>query len=358
MTKRKGPRDDGEDGDGYGYDPARKVVRDLFERAAERAEQDDRPARKLKDVVPKVSPVKKRLIDARVAIQTEEQDEFFCHHSVFCQTSLPFSKTDKRVWERKNGTTHLKITAGDAMDPVRRELVELPLPYGEKPRLILLYLSSEARRTGSRIIDVGESLTGFVRMLGIPTKGREIKAVRQQLARLAACRMVIGMVRNGQVLTVKTDIIDSFSVWEGMEFGQPSLWPSRVELSEKYAASLEDHAVPLDMRAIASLRHSAMALDIYAWLAQRLHHVPVNRPQFIPWAALHVQFGHGYREIRKFRAFFLHQLKQVKGVYPDARFDTDGRGMTLWNSRPPISKRLRQVSSGTVIDGKATEVPD
>lgn len=358
MTKRKGPRDDGEAGDGYGYDPARKVVGDLFERAAERAEQDDRPALKLKDLMPKVSPVRKRLIEAHVAIQAEGPEEFFCHHSVFCQTSLPFKKTEERVWERKNGTTHLKITAGDAMDPARRELVELPLPYGEKPRLILMYLSSEARRTGSRIIDVGESLTGFVRKLEIPTKGREIIAVRQQLARLAACRMVIGMVRNGQALTVKTDIIDSFSVWEGLEFGQPALWPSQVELSEKYAASLEDHAVPLDTRAITSLRHSAMALDIYAWLAHRLHRVPINKPQFIPWTALHVQFGHGYREIRQFRAFFLQQLKQVKSVYPDARFDTDGGGVTLWNSRPPVSKPRLVVSSGTVIEGKAMEVPD
>lgn len=186
------------------------------------------------------------------------------------------------------------------MDPVRGELVELPLPYGEKPRLLLMHLSSEARRTESRVIDVGENLTSFVRRLEIPTTGREIKAVRQQLARLAACRMVIGMVKNGQTLTVKTDIIDSFSVWEGMEFGQPSLWPSRVELSEKYAASLADHAVPLDTRAIASLRHSAMALDIYAWLAHRLHRVPVNKPQFIPWTALHVQFGQGYARSANF----------------------------------------------------------
>lgn len=36
----------------------------------------------------------------------------------------------------------------------------------------------------------------------------------------------------------------------------------------------QKHTVPLDERALAGLAHSAMALDIYTWLAQRLHRVP------------------------------------------------------------------------------------
>jgi len=39
-------------------------------------------------------------------------------------------------------------------------------------------------------------------------------------------------------------------------------------------ASRQTHAVPLDERALAGLAHSSLALDIYAWLAQRLHRVP------------------------------------------------------------------------------------
>jgi hypothetical protein len=37
---------------------------------------------------------------------------------------------------------------------------------------------------------------------------------------------------------------------------------------------------------IAALSHSALALDIYAWLAQRLHRIPPGKPQRVSWEAL------------------------------------------------------------------------
>jgi len=52
------------------------------------------------------------------------------------------------------------------------------------------------------------------------------------------------------------------------------LWPSVIRLSHEYFTSLQNHAVPLDEQALGGLAHSAMALDTYAWLAQRLHRVP------------------------------------------------------------------------------------
>ena len=39
-----------------------------------------------------------------------------------------------------------------------------------------------------------------------------------------------------------------------------------------------------------------MALDIYCWLAQRLHRIPTGQPQFVSWGAIYDQFGQGYRE--------------------------------------------------------------
>ena len=86
------------------------------------------------------------------------------------------------------------------------------------------------------------------------------------------------------------------------------LWPSTIELSAEYFASLA-MLVPLDERAVPALAHSAQGLDIYAWLAQRLHRVPRGRAQFVPWTSLHEQFGHGYRRIRKFREVFLRTLE-------------------------------------------------
>jgi hypothetical protein len=40
-----------------------------------------------------------------------------------------------------------------------------------------------------------------------------------------------------------------------------------IELTPKFFASLTEFAVPLDARALAALKHSALALDVYTWLA-------------------------------------------------------------------------------------------
>ncbi len=121
------------------------------------------------------------------------------------------------------------------------------------------------------------------------------------------------------------------------------LWPQTLRLSADYYESLARFAVPLDERAIAALAHSAVALDIYCWLAQRLHRIPAGKPQFVPWQAVYNQFGEGYREIRKFRRDFTNLLVQVKAAYPDARLYDDHRGLILEASPPPVTKRLVQV---------------
>ena len=67
--------------------------------------------------------------------------------------------------------------------------------------------------------------------------------------------------------------------------------------------------MPFDERAIAALSHSAMGLDIYAWLAQRLHRVQPGKPAFIPWTALKDQFGWHYGRMDNFK----------RGLPPDPR---------------------------------------
>jgi hypothetical protein len=128
-------------------------------------------------------------------------------------------------------------------------------------------------------------------------------------------------------------------------------------LSADYYESLTRFAVPLDERAIAALAHSATALDVYCWLAQRLHRIPVDKPQFVPWAAVYDQFGQGYREIRKFRRDFTGILVQVKAAYPAARMADDHRGLILEASPPPVTKRLVQVihSDAAAVTGSIAD---
>jgi hypothetical protein len=270
-------------------------------------------------------------------------------HTVMAQCGLPYRDPgpDARVWERKNGQVHLKIMAGEAMHPEKGHLVELGLPFGPKPRLILAHLNAEALRTGSPEIYVEGTLSAFTQRIGLHRHGRNIRTVKGQLARLSAASIRLGLMGEGRAVTINTQIVTAFDLWFPKDERQRVLWPSTVRLSLDYFESLQRHAVPLHERALAALAHNAMALDLYTWLAQRLHRVPVGRPQLVPWKALKEQFGWHYHSIRKFRQVFRPTLKLALAQYPGARIELDGRGLTLRHSPPPVLCRRSPVIIGS-----------
>lgn len=268
----------------------------------------------------------------------EEPEEIVYQHSVLCQTVLPYrDPKGLDTWSRVQGDAHLSLTAGEAFDGDK--MVRVPLPFGPKARLALYHLNTLAVLSQSRHVEVGDSLTAFVKRIGLAHHGRNVRTVKEQLSRLSACRLTFGMLVNGRPRTVKADIVRGFELWESNHEDQRVLWPSIVTFSQDYFDSLVQHAVPLNETAVARLSHSAMGLDIYTWLAQRLHRVKPERNQFIPWPRLHEQFGQNYARLRKFREVFKDTLKQVYVVYPEARFKVDHRGMFLAHSKPPVAKK-------------------
>jgi Plasmid encoded RepA protein len=282
-----------------------------------------------------------RLIEASALIRAERPDRIDFLHTVQCQCGIPYRNPgdDVREWDRTQGAAVLRIEAGAAIDPRTREFVKLGLPYGEKPRLVLIHLASEAVRNGSAVVDVEESMTAFARSLGVEPNGQQLKALKDQLARLAASTVRMGIIEEGRAVQVNTQIVSAFDLWFPKQPDQRVLWPSTVRLSEEYFQSLGRHAVPLDHRAVAALSSSSLALDTYVWLAQRLHRVAPGKPQFISWAAAYEQFGQGYGRVRDFRRCFLQTLTHVKSAYPSARFSADEHGLTLEHSAPPVPPR-------------------
>jgi hypothetical protein len=233
------------------------------------------------------------------------------------------------------------------MDPQTQQFTQLPLPYGPKARLLLMHLNSEAVRRQSPVIPVEDSMTAFFRrLMGRSQDGRQIRMLKAQLSSLAAATFRLGLLQgDDRALQVDTKVVGAFDLWLQKDQTQRVLWPSTLRLSLDYYESLTRFAVPLDERAIAALAHSATALDMYCWLAQRLHRIPAGKPQFVPWSAIYDQFGQGYREIRKFRRDFLKLLLQVRAAYPDARLSDDRRGIVLEASPPPVSKRMITVTT-------------
>jgi len=282
-----------------------------------------------------------QLIGASALIRAERPDRIDFLHTIQCQCGIPYRNPGEAVreWDRKQGNAVLRIEAGAAIDPRSGEFVKLGLPYGEKPRLVLIHLASEAVRNSSAVVDVEDSMTAFAKSLGVEPNGQQLKALKDQLARLAASTLRMGIVEEGRAVQVNTQIVSAFDLWFPKQPDQRVLWPSTVRLSEEYFQSLGRHAVPLDHRAVAALSSSSMALDTYVWLAQRLHRVSPGKPQFISWAAVYDQFGQGFARVRDFRRCFLQTLAHVKSAYPSARISTDEQGLTLEHSSPPVAAR-------------------
>lgn len=287
------------------------------------------------------SPTEKRLVLSSMEISQEEPDGIMYQHTVFCQTCLPYRNPgpDVRRWEKSQGNISLLINAGDVIDPLTNRFKNTGLPYGPKPRLILTHLNSEAMKNGNPLVEADSSLTAFVRRLGLAGSGRDIKVIKEQLTRLSTATIKLAFHQGGDALQFNSEIVKGFRLWKDAGEGQQAFWPGYVELSDDYFTSLMTHAVPLDERAVGSLSHSAMALDIYTWLAQRLHRVNPHKPQFIPWTALKEQFGGDYGRMSDFKKVFRKTIVVVKSQYQDAKFDLDGKGMALHNSLPPIRNK-------------------
>ena len=128
-----------------------------------------------------------------------------------------------------------------------------------------------------------------------------MRTVKEQLARLSAASIRLGVVRDGHALTVNSQIVTAFDIWFPKDERQRVLWPSTVRLSLDYWESLKAHAVPLDEDHIARLSHSALALDIYAWLANRLHRIPqTGHDGFMGRASWTIRAG-----VRPYRQIFV-----------------------------------------------------
>ena len=311
------------------------------------ADQDDKGFVPIGDIPPKLiqlhrkplSRIRERLVSMPL---DQEQAAILYQHSVLCQTCMPYRDPGDaiRIWQRHNGFVRLELQAGRVLDPNMDDFVDVGLPFGPKPRLVLYHLNAEALRTQSPYIELEDSLTAFVRStLGLDPKGRNIRTVKEQLSRLAAADFRIGARHDDRAVTVKGTVIEGLELWSPKDDRQRVLWPTCIQFSQRYFESLLAHAVPLNEDAVTRLSHSAMGLDLYTWLAQRLHRVNPGKPGLVPWVSLKEQFGHGYARMDNFKRVFRTTLKQVCIVYREAKCNLDGKGMRLYHSLPPVLKR-------------------
>ena len=289
-----------------------------------------------------LTPITRRIIETSVSIQMDDVDHLTYQHTVLCQTALPYHDLKgQRLWERRNGLVSLRVEAGARADPRTGAYIETPLPFGTRARLVLMHLNATALRTQEPVIEIERSLTAFTkRIVRRAPRGHDVLAIKDQLDALATATVRLAITDGHRAVQVNDHVIQGFDLWAPRSPEQTMLWSSVVRLSDRYFQSLVEHAVPLDERAVAALSHSALALDLYSWLSQRLHRIQNGRVQTIAWISLYEQFGAGYSRMRDFRSFFRQQLAAVQTQYPSARIAADRKALYLRQSPPPVRRRL------------------
>ena len=292
-------------------------------------------------------------------------------HSALCAMSLPARRPKDEMAPiiRQDGRYTLAITPKPLLRRVGGEMVmtSLGVPFGSYPRVILIYIMSEAVRTGSRDVYLGGSFAEWLRRLGYEnaTHGSRGTAslLKGQLDRLLACEWMIrwdDSASDDAAFAIKE--VKLANEYSGIR-GKDGAFIREIRLADGFFSHLRDHAVPLNEAAIRELRNNPTALDLYTYLAYRLQRVSGDRPSTLSWAQLATHLGSAAESPRKFRQTIRQSWDLVSGVYPNARVDLSGPVIKMWASPPPVEKRLvgphlRLVKQGSGLDSSpVVEMP-
>lgn len=282
-------------------------------------------------------PNSSQLVDLAACVLADESQDFGVTYSGFCLTSLPHKRlNDDQRWVREQGRVSLLVEPGCER---RRDgtFVPIGVPFGAKARLILIYLQTEALRNRSREVELGKSMNDWLGRLGIEAGGSTYRAVQEQANRISLCRLTFYWSGDQSSGFQKENIVTSGINMSSRDSIQDSLWKSTVLLSETFFNALTQHPVPVLESAIKSLSSSSMSIDVYIWLAYRLH--ILSKPQPISWPALFAQFGGGFGHIWSFKPKFKVVLDQALAVYQDANVTLSDDGIILHPSPPPVPKK-------------------
>ena len=274
-------------------------------------------------------------------------DEVSFLHVLFAHTGMPHKEHPfGQPYQRRNGSVYLGLTPGYLMNPETKKLELQGLPYGPLPRLIMLYICNEAKRSNCAKVDMNRSMTSFLREdLMVNTSGGPrggITSFKRQMNRVAATPITIGMTyltdrgRTGVATHKPNPAIIQYKVWDEDSLVDKPMWNTEVTLSPEFFEGVIHHSIPLDVRAIHALRSSSMGLDVYFNLAQRLVRMRDGEVQLVTWQQLRDQFAPEYSEIKRFKFAFSELLARVLRVYPEANVTEVAGGLEFRRSKPPV----------------------
>ena len=293
------------------------------------------PVKLIRDATPQAVHHFTRFDQVNQLVSASEADPdlgFMARLLALC--SLPRSNPgNRKEYKRVNGPFTLYMVAGGGNK----------LPFGNLPRLILAWVSTEAVRTRSRELVLGKSLSEFMRTLGVySSSGEKHTRLRNQMKRLFGC--TVSMIYEDKLgfTRVSSFVADKHEFWwNEHKPNESSLWESKIRLGEALFNEIVNHPVPLNLNTLAALKRSALGLDLYLWLVYRTF--PLRAPLRLTWRLLYSQFGahpdkaSDKRTVLNFRYKVLRELKKIKLAWPELNYSTAPGVLILHPSTPAIA---------------------
>ena len=264
------------------------------------------------------------------ASEAEPDMGFMARLMTLC--SLPRTNPgDRQQYRRVSGPWTLAMTAG----------VYSKLPYGALPRLLLSWVTTEAVRTRSRVLPLGDSLAEFMRKLGLlHVGGADRRRLQEQMQRLFRSHVELHYRDERGEQTVAGQIASRTTFWWNPKRPDDrSLWESKIELSEEFFLEILRRPVPVDMNILQHIKRSSLGLDLYLWLTWKVY--SVVRPIRIPWPSLYRQFGvdpaqaDDTNTVNNFRTDCLRELKKIKTAWPSLHYSAKEKGVLILYPSPP-----------------------
>ncbi len=231
------------------------------------------------------------------------------YHPGFSQFSLPAESGGAVAWHRELGGTSVSIEPGSERDR---------LPGGPMLRRLLMHLCDSALRAEQSQVPLGEDATALAAMMTPPVTGDAIRALEVQVAAMLACRIVLS-TEGGPGLSV----LDA----RGRPRAVAQEWRPSMRLNARFLDNLDLEKAALDRAVIAQIQGSALALDIYAWLAATLPSQVGQTVLAESWPELHARFGAEGQDSDAFQAAFAAALVLLRSALPGLDADADAIGV-------------------------------
>jgi len=178
----------------------------------------------------------------------------------FIMTPLPYKKSAEKKLLKKNGDFFFSVKTS----------VDSDLPYGQD-RLVISYIITKRKQQGKRTITFGSPREYFDLFKIIPN-GINYKRLIDRIERVFHCWFNWGFKNKTGTSEEFFHFFDKAELWykkQNLDYRSLPGFENKIKLSEQFDKEITNHSIPVELKVLAELKESPVAIDIYSWAIYR-----------------------------------------------------------------------------------------